>query len=112
MTTCPQCGKEQHFVCSRKACSCHNIPDGEKAQIYVPVFRDQYVGRDIFNVYWGLFVRDDRLGRRFDLFAELLRCPYCGYENTFDFWEDRSITQYLEEQGVTSFAELQEKEEG
>lgn len=63
--TCPRCGRIQHFRCSDSGCVCNKPLP--KGERY-QVWQDN---------------------------GEALMCPYCGFSELADFWEDRDITVAL-----------------
>jgi hypothetical protein len=118
MLTCPKCNKDMYPVCGRKDCVCHTrIPVGELpmkdidllfGKIYVPggvgnfiwhwmlyLNVGYWIEKFVFKVssnkliniakYTGIMPRK--------IIFELQECPYCGYKNTYDYWQDRNITQ-------------------
>lgn len=91
---CPECKRTVYSVCSNPECHCRKrIPEGETPLIYrmrLPL--GLIVSGKIGNFFWKLFIK---LGIKPALhILELEKCPYCGYMNTYDFWEELSWFDY------------------
>jgi hypothetical protein len=79
---CPNCKKEQHWVCGRRDCRCYSdIPEGEKHLIYICMFRGIRIPKWIFNFMWHHIKRPVDFG-----LYELEKCSYCGYSDLPDNW--------------------------
>jgi hypothetical protein len=74
---CPKCRKALYPVCGNPDCVC---------QARVPKGKMAMINCDD---------------------GESETCPYCGFTAHMDYWEDRSIEQFLKKNHVTSFSELQ-----
>jgi hypothetical protein len=86
---CPNCKKEQHYVCSNKKCVCYTrIPNGEKHLIYRPMFRKIIIYKWLFNFMWHTLKNPMKVG-----FYELEECPYCGYSDFLDNWVDNDMEE-------------------
>jgi len=104
MVDCPKCRKIQHPVCGRKNCYCRkSIPAGELPQIWVffvaatdqdgHLFSDAAkceVTEDTFMSLWNYRIDHSNEFETMKL-IELIRCPYCGFEETEDFWFARDV---------------------
>ena len=127
--TCPKCKKEMHSVCGNKNCTCHtSIPEGElPMKNYSIALGIELPPKIATAIWWGLwylnigywidrfnykiFKKSSSYERKLGIcpdrfFIDIEECPYCGYRNTFDFWEDREYDEVCELNGVNSLTEL------
>lgn len=91
---CPKCSRTVYSVCSNPECHCRKrIPEGETPLIYrmrLPL--GLIVSEKIGDFFWKLFIK---IGIRPETrILELEKCPYCGFTETYDFWEDLSYQDY------------------
>jgi hypothetical protein len=90
--TCPVCYKDMHPVCTNKKCKCRmSIPDGEKPMINRAMIWRVIVPYKLFNFIWHKFP-NARI-----IMDEMEECPYCGYKNSMDYWDNRNMGQTFTE---------------
>jgi len=90
--SCPVCDKSMHPVCSNTECACHKrIPEGELPMIERREMFGKRLSVKVFNKLWVLSSKLKLCPWRFMI--ELEECPYCGYANTYDYWEERDMEQ-------------------
>jgi hypothetical protein len=122
MLTCPKCGKEMHPICGNPNCICiKNIPLGELPMKNVDLLFGKWkvsakLGNFLWHMTWNINIGRwvekliFKLNGKLTSFSnfgiqpasyiyELEECPYCGYDNSYDYWEDRCMRQafYIEE---------------
>ena len=81
MFTCPKCRRVQYFVCGNPNCVCHKR------------------------------VPKNKLAQVWQVDGNSLACPYCGFVESADYWEDREVTQMFKKYNVHSFSELRDRQE-
>ena len=73
---CPKCRRAQYAVCSNPDCVCHK------------------------RVPKGKLTQIDTPD------GNHLSCPYCGFTESYSYWEVREVETLLKNNGVHSFGEL------
>lgn len=109
---CEECGNDVTTICNNENCKACQKRDKEIALEDFMTIR----GLDILIPYkplgHALWKALRKLGiKPQNHLLEVQRCPHCGFVESYSYWEDLSITQYLDSQGVTFFSELDNKTE-
>jgi len=106
-----------HPVCSSEDCVCRTrIPKGELSMKNVAlIFGRIRVSSEVGNFIWHTMINlnighwiDKFIYRKFKKLSHVFKyfgvspykivfeteeCPYCGYGNSYDYWEDRNVSQ-------------------
>jgi hypothetical protein len=94
MLICPKCSKQMHPVCGNKTCKCrtsipaNELPMKNKALLFgfIKVPNNKFV-----SFLWYLYVNWFEQCPGPNFIFELEECPYCGYTNSIDYWEERGM---------------------
>lgn len=98
MLTCPKCEKDMHPVCSNLNCKCRTgIPVGElPMNNFSTVFGVRVsvkTGQRLWHAVWGINNVFNIIIDPSRFIGEFEECPYCGFSQTMDYWEDRNMEQ-------------------
>lgn len=112
MTYCPKCGKYNAWHCSNKNCvPCNEELEKAGGIVQIPRWKlwNIFIPENVFYFLWRTSWKLQNIFPKlhpYNYLHELLQCPFCGCIMSFESWEELSIDQFFEENGIHSFSEL------